>query len=182
MPRLFTAIEIPNDFRVRLSLLRAPLTGARWIEADNMHLTLRFVGDVTDREADDFARALDDVRAGSFEIRVSGAGAFGGHSPTVIYANVEHGDALDALRRQHERAARAVGFAPEAKPFKPHITLARLRHVRAAPVARFLEECGDLRLGPILVTRFALMSARPGTGGGPYAIEETYDLSPALVR
>jgi 2'-5' RNA ligase len=140
-----------------------------------MHLTLRFAGDLSAREADEFAAALDDVRAAPFSFRIRGAGAFGGGAPNVLYAAIEPNPSLDALQRQNDRAARTAGLSPDPRPFRPHITLARLRHGRPAPVARFLEECGDLSFDPIPVTRFVLMSARPGNGGGPYAVEEVYD-------
>ncbi len=177
MPRLFTAIELPADVRLRLSLIRGDLQHVHWVGAENMHITLRFAGDITGREADDFAQALDEVRAAPFTLKISGAGAFGGHHPTALFAAIEPNEALDALQRQHERAARSAGLAAEAKPFKPHVTLARMRQGRAARVAKFLEQQGDLRLGPIAVERFVLLSARPGVGGGPYALEAAYDLS-----
>ena len=116
------------------------------------------------------------MRAAPFTFRIAGAGAFGGQHPTVLYAAIEANEALDALQRQHERAARLAGLGPEPKPFKPHVTLARLRQGRASRVARFLEQNGDLRLGPIAVERFVLLSARREVGGGPYALEEAYDL------
>ena len=177
MPRLFTALEVPADIRLRLSLLRGPLPGAHWIDPDNMHLTLRFAGDITEHEANDFAQALDGVSAAALAFDITGVGSFGGKHPTILYADIAPNEALDALQRQHERAARIAGLAAEPRPFKAHVRLARLRQTRVTPVARFLETYGDLRLGPISVERFVLFSARAGTGGGPYAIEETYDLA-----
>lgn len=174
MPRLFTGIEIPAPIRLRLSLIRAPLDGAKWIDADNMHITLRFVGDVDGRTADDFADALADVHAQPFSVTIRGAGAFGGREPRVLWAGVSAGPELDALYRGHERAARLAGLEPDPRDFKPHVTLARLRRTRVQPVARFLEENGDLHMEPFTVTRFVLLSARPGSGGGPYAVEAAY--------
>ena len=63
MPRLFTAIEIPEATRVRLSLLRAPLSGARWVEPENMHITVRFAGDIDGRAADELVDFLAGIRA-----------------------------------------------------------------------------------------------------------------------
>jgi RNA 2',3'-cyclic 3'-phosphodiesterase len=181
MPRLFTAIELPPDIRLRLSLIRGDLQNAHWIEPGNMHITMRFAGDITDREATDFAQALDDARVDPFTLKISGTGSFGGRKPTALYATIEPSDALNHLQRLHERAARAAGLPAEPRPFKPHITLARLRNTRAPRVAQFLEQHGDLRLGPMTVERFVLLSARPGVGGGPYAIEEIYDLNDLTI-
>jgi len=174
VPRLFTGLEIPEAIRLRLSLIRAPLSGAKWVDAENMHITLRFIGDVDGRTADDFADALADVRAHPFSVTIQGTGAFGGRDPRVLWAGVSAGPELDALYRGHERAARAAGLEPDPHDFRPHVTLARLRRTRAHAVARFLEENGALRMESFAVTRFVLLSARPGSGGGPYVVEAAY--------
>ena len=174
MPRLFTAIEIPEAIRVRLSLLRAPLSGAKWIEPENMHITVRFAGDIDGRAADEFVDFLAGVRARPFEVTVKGVGAFGGRDPRVLWAGVEAGEPLEALYRAHDRAARTAGLEPEGRAFKPHVTLARMRGARQHAVARFLEEHGALRAEPFTATRFVLLSARPGTGGPPYVVEVAF--------
>ena len=101
-------------------------------------------------------------------------GAFGGRDPRVLWAGVDAGEPLDALYRAHDRAARAAGLEPEGRTFKPHVTLARMRGARQHAVARFLEENGALRTEPFTATRFVLLSARPGTGGGPYVVEAEF--------
>jgi 2'-5' RNA ligase len=174
MPRLFTALEIPAGVRNRLALMRAPLAGAKWVEPDNMHITLRFAGDIDGRTADDFADLLADVSAMPFTVSIVGAGAFGGRDPRVLWAGVEASSQLDALYRANERAARAAGLEADPRTFRPHVTLARMRGARQSAVARFLQENGDLRMEPFTVTRFVLLSARPGAGGGPYGIEAEY--------
>jgi 2'-5' RNA ligase len=174
MPRLFTAIEIPEPIRVRLSLLRAPLAGAKWIEPENMHITVRFVGDIDGRAADELVDFLAGVRARPFEVAIKGVGAFGGRDPRVLWAGVEAGEPLEALYRAHDRAARAAGLEPEGRTFKAHVTLARMRGARQHAVARFLEENGALRAEPFTATRFVLLSARPKTGGPPYGVEAEF--------
>jgi 2'-5' RNA ligase len=120
------------------------------------------------------ADALADVHARPFSLTVEGAGAFGGREPRVLWAGVSAGPELDALYRGHERAARAAGLEPDPRDFRPHVTLARLRRTRPQAVARFLQENGALRMEPFTVTRFVLLSARPGSGGGPYVVEAAY--------
>jgi 2'-5' RNA ligase len=181
MPRLFTAIELPEAMRMRLSLLRAPIAGAKWVEPDNMHLTLRFAGDIDARTADELANLLADVSIGPFAVSITGAGAFGGRDPRVLWAGVKAGPELDALYRANERAARGAGLDPDPRDFRPHVTLARMRGARQAAVASFLAETGDLRLEPFMVTRFVLLSARPGSGGPPYAVEAAYPLTDGAV-
>lgn len=174
MPRLFTALEIPTVMRTRLSLMRAPIDGAKWVQPENMHITLRFAGDIDGRTADEFADLLADVSAEPFAAAIAGAGAFGGRDPRVLWAGVEADPGLEALYRANERAARTAGLEPDPRDFRPHITLARMRGARQHAVARFLQEIGDLRMEPFMVTRFVLLSARPGSGGPPYAVEAAY--------
>jgi RNA 2',3'-cyclic 3'-phosphodiesterase len=174
MPRLFTAIEIPEAIRLHLSLIRAPLAGAKWIEPDDMHITLRFVGDVDGHTADEFASLLAGIRARPFTVSIQGVGSFGGREPKVLWAGVAAGEDLDTLHRANERAARGAGLEPEGRAFKAHVTLARMRGGRQQAVARFLEENGGLRTQPFTATRFVLLSARPGSGGGPYVVEAEF--------
>jgi 2'-5' RNA ligase len=176
MIRLFTAIEIPEQQRIRLGLLRAPLGGAKWVDPENMHITLRFAGDIEERVADAFADALGEIEIEPFRITIAGVGAFGGRDTRVIWAGVEAGPELEALYRANERAARVAGLEPAPRGFKPHVTLARMRGARNSTAAQFLEENGALRMDPFTVTRFVLLSARPGVGGGPYGLEVAYPL------
>jgi 2'-5' RNA ligase len=176
MVRLFTAIEIPEAQRVRLGLLRAPLGGAKWVDPENMHITLRFAGDIDETVADDFADALGEIEIDPFRTAIAGVGAFGGRGTRVLWAGVEAGPELDMLYRANERAARIAGLEPSPRGFKPHVTLARMRGARNSAAAQFLEENGGLRLEPFVVTRFVLLSARPGVGGGPYGLEAAYPL------
>lgn len=174
MPRLFTAIEIPAATCQRLALLRAPLQGARWIAPEDMHITLRFAGDIDGRMTDEFTELLDGIRMRPFTLTIKDLGAFGGRDPRVLWAGVEAGPELEALHRANERAARAAGLDSDSRTFKPHVTLARLRGGRQHEVAQYLEQYGGLRTEPFVVTRFVLLSARPGFGGPPYAIEIAY--------
>jgi 2'-5' RNA ligase len=176
MPRLFTAIEIPEAMRLRLSMLRSPVGGAKWVQPEDMHITLRFAGDIDGRTADDFANALAETAVAPFRVTIAGAGAFGGRDPHVLWAGVQGGLELETLYRANERAARAAGLDPDPRNFSPHVTLARMRRARQAEVARFLAENAAFRLEPFEVTRFVLLSARPGSGGGPYALEADYEL------
>ena len=144
MPRLFSAIEIPQSIASRLMLLRAGLAGARWIDPENYHLTLRFIDDVDGATAHDFTLALSEIAAAPFELRLNGLGSFGGNKPRAIFAGFAPSEGLAALRRANERAARKAGLPPEGRNFQPHVTLARLRGSRADAVAAYLERQGRI--------------------------------------
>ena len=176
MPRLFTAIEIPRSIAAHLTMLRSGLSGARWIDPENYHLTLRFAGDVDGATARDFTNALGDIVVPPFELRLNGLGSFGGNKPRTIIAGVCPCVELEVLQRANERAARKAGLPPEGRNFKPHVTLARLRGARRGIVARYLQHQGGMAAESFTVTRFVLYSSRDSVGGGPYVIEAAYNL------
>lgn len=176
MLRLFAGLELPEQHRLRLGFLRAPLPGAKWVEPEDMHITLRFAGDIDNHVASDFAEFLAAIELEPFEVRIAELGVFGGREPRVLWAGVNGGEPLAQLQRQTERAARSAGLEPEPQSYKPHVTLARLRGASAQDVARFLDTRALLDLPPFQVERFVLFSSKPKSGGGPYVIEEAYPL------
>jgi 2'-5' RNA ligase len=178
MPRLFTGIEIPPDIADRLAMLRGGLPNARWIDRDNYHLTLRFIGDVDRRVAEDVAESLDRVRRPVFSLRLTGVSALGTKRPHAIVAMAEATPALIELQAEHERILQRIGLPPEGRKYTPHVTLARLRHGHPRDIAEYLTLRGGFFAQPFAVERFVLFSSRDSTGGGPYIAEETYDLSP----
>ena len=176
MPRLFTAIEIPDELRPVLHSLHLTLPGARWVKPEAYHLTLRFAGDINNAVAREFAANLRGIDADVFPLRLSSVGTFGNHDPRAVWAGFEPSPALEALVRAHQRAARNARLPPEKRSFKPHVTLAHLKNSDPQAVARFLSRYAAFRSEPFIVTNFVLMSSKPVTGGGPYVKEETYSL------
>lgn len=177
MPRLFTALQVPPEAASRLAMMRSGLPGARWIDPENFHITLRFAGDVDGRTGDAFADALAAIRATAFALRLDGLGAFGGGRPRTLFAAVAPSEPLTTLQRANERAARQAGLAPEPRNFTPHLTLARMRGGRPEAVAAYLERQGGFFGEPFRVTRFVLMSSRDSVGGGPYVVEDAFWLA-----
>lgn len=177
MPRLFTALEIPRDAALSLSLLRGGLPGARWIDVENYHLTLRFIGDVEGHVADDVVDALDRIDRPAFDLTLSGVGAFGSKKPNTIYAATLPSPELNALQGEIDRICKRVGLASDQRKFLPHVTVARLRNSSPGEVARYLSGRGNFAAMPFRVGRFVLMSSRESVGGGPYVVEEAWPLS-----
>lgn len=178
MQRLFVGLEIPEHVRLRLALVKSPLPGARWIDEADLHLTLRFAGDISNRTADELASFLSAIEVDPFEVRITELGAFGGNDPRTIHAVVKGGLALEHLQKAVERAARSAGLPPDPRAFTPHITLARLRNTPPETVARFLGSRGRFEPLTFEVDQFVLFSARPRQGGGPYIVEEAFGLGP----
>jgi 2'-5' RNA ligase len=182
MPRLFTALEIPQSAALSLSLLRGGLPGARWIDRENFHITLRFIGDVDHRTADDLVNGLDRVHRTQFDLSLVGTGLFGSKKPHSIWAGVQPSPALSALQADIERVCQRIGLPPEPRKFTPHVTLARLKNARVDDVVHYMNGRGNFAAGPFTVTRFVVMSSRDSVGGGPYVVEEAYPLDIPRVK
>lgn len=176
MPRLFTGLALPEAIRDQLSDLEIPLPGCRWVPNDNLHITLRFAGDIDKGTAREFSSMLAGISIDAFVTRLCGLDTFGGKEPHTLYARVADNPLIDALARANERAAISSGLAPAGRNFIPHVTLARLKHADADALARFLGRNGGFRSSAFYVTEFDLYSSRPHTGGGPYVSEETFPL------
>jgi 2'-5' RNA ligase len=177
MPRIFTGLEIPQPITDQLSTLRGGIPGARWVDPENYHITLRFIGDVDDSIARDVAHTLGKVRRRPFELRLDGVSSFGGRKPRAVVANVAPTPSLLELQAEHERLLQRVGLDPEGRKFTPHVTLARMRDSSSRDVAEYLSARGGFRTGPFEVPRFVLYSARASVGGGPYIVEAAYPLA-----
>ena len=178
MPRLFTGLEIPTDIGFALSLKRGGLSGARWVDAENYHITLRFIGDVDHKTADEVADSLDRLANSlRFSVRLTQLGSFGGEKPRALYAGVEPSEALSRLQAAQERVLQRAGLPPEGRKFTPHVTLARLRGVGPEEVARFITEAGRFEPLSFPVGRFVLYSSKDSVGGGPYVVEQSYPLA-----
>src|SRR6202043_3011778 len=157
MPRIFTGLEIPIQIGRDLSMLRGGLPGARWIDPENYHVTLRFVGDVVAHEV---ASMLGMVRRTEFELRFEALSAFGRRRPRALVATLAPTQALMDLQAEHESLMRRVGLEAEGRKFTPHVTLARLRESSSRQVANYLSATTVLGMMSFKVSRFVLFSSR----------------------
>ncbi|KZL17027.1 2',5' RNA ligase family [Pseudovibrio axinellae] len=177
MPRLFTGLELPMSTGMMLSFLRGGLRGARWIDPENYHITLRFIGDIDDRIADEVAYELARVHRAPLTIKLIGLGAFGGTKPHTLWARVERTPELTELQAEQERILQRLGLQAARRKYKPHVTLARLRGTSPEEVANWLELQGEFSAPAFTAGRFVLFSAKAAVGGGPYLVEESYPLA-----
>ena len=176
MPRLFTGLEIPPDVAEELSFYQGGLFGARWIDEDFYHITLRFIGDVDIGTANLVYDELCRVSRDSFSVTLEGLTPFGGDRPRSLVASVRPSQPLTALQADHERAVRRAGVPPETRKFMPHVTLARLRGVSPEGVADYLTMRGRPEAVTFEASRFILYSSRDSVGGGPYVEEASFPL------
>jgi 2'-5' RNA ligase len=174
--RLFVALSIPDSVATGLFLIQAGIPGARWQTREQLHLTLRFIGEVDGREANDIDDALSAVSSPGFALALKGVGEFGGKNPHAVWAGVSDGQAVGHLNRKIETALQRVGVKAEERKFTPHVTLARLR---GAPRARVIDWIADHALyasAPFEVAEFALYSSALTPNGSVYRVERAYPL------
>lgn len=183
--RAFIAIELPEAVREKLGdlivALRRESFRASWVRTGHMHLTLRFLGEVTDERLEVIDPSLRDACANtpSFTLEVRGLGAFPNlRRPSVLWVGVGPLEpALADLQRAAETAARNAGLAPESKPFHPHVTLARFKDPRAAGgLAGEVEARLDFGAGAFDVTHVSLFSSELTPRGPIYTRIREYPL------
>ena len=179
MIRLFVAIELPEKVRARLALLGGGIPRARWIPSENLHLTVRFIGEVDEGRMEDIDEALQSVEAPGFEMFLEGVGYFGRpRAARSIHVGIARNPALCHLHDKIESALVRARFEPERRKFAPHVTLARLDNAPVSRIMAFVAGNNLFRDGPITVDRFALLSSFRGRNGSIYRAEQHYPLLP----
>lgn len=180
--RLFVALDLPTPVRRHLALMAGGLPGARWVPAENHHLTLRFIGETPGWQAEEIHHALTGLRAPGFTLSLAGLGLFekGGRG-TALWAGVERTPPLDHLHAKIETALQRIGLEPERRRFAPHVTLARLDNVLEAKLAAYLQAHGLFRATPVAVGHFTLFISHRGKDRAVYEAMAEYDLARAVA-
>ena len=177
MYRLFVAIELPPSVKQELARIALGVPGARWLEADEIHLTLRFIGEVDGDVYRDVAGVLGEIDTPAFPLVLKGVGHFPPRGePRILWAGVERNQELQRLHGRVESALGRVGVPPDDRKFSPHVTLARLKHTPPERVGRYLTQYGLFRTDPFPVTEFALFSSQLGSKRAVHRLEEAYPL------
>jgi len=176
MLRTFIAIDLPNDVKEHLAMMQGGIPGARWVDDDNLHLTLRFVGDIEGHVFDHLADALDRIQFPPFDVTLSGVGHFPPRKqPKTLWVGAVS-DQLKALRDRVERTVVECGLDPERRKYHPHVTVARLNGSPSSKVARFLASYGMFRHDPFLVKSFHMYISHLHASGADYSREVSFDL------
>lgn len=179
MPRLFTALHVPEHIAETLQRRQTGLPGAKWRPMEALHITLAFYGDATERQADDLASEL--VRAegrGAFDLELSGVGAFGdNHQSHTIWAGVKSNEALNQLAARCKAAGDRAGLPPERREYRPHVTLAYLKpETNPDRIGAWITGHNLLQSPPIRFTTFGLYSSVLTREGSVYTLEREYYL------
>jgi 2'-5' RNA ligase len=179
MMRLFVGLGVPEGLGQRLSVLQSGQPGARWVAPENMHLTLRFVGEAARDAAEDIDEMLAGVSAPGFDLHLQGLGTFGeGAKTRAVWVGIVPSEPLKFLQAKVESAVVRAGQDPEGRKFSPHITLARFNRADPTRLQNFLEGNNLFRAGPWTVDHFTLFESRMGKGGSVYTPLADYELTP----
>lgn len=180
MPRLFIALPVPEDVADSLVTLQSGVPDARWVPAENFHVTLCFAGQVQGAVGRDLEEELSDIAGGPFAVTVAGVDQFSsGKQPKALVALVEKSDKLDWLQQKVSTVARNCGIGVERRKFRPHVTLARFRNGAETGhhIAQFMASHSRFRAGPWIAEHFSLYSSRQGRNGSIYIEEAAYHLA-----
>ncbi len=175
MLRLFVGIPFPPELKLRLSLLCAGVSGAKWVDPGNFHLTLRFIGETDEAQAADIDMALSRLRARSFNLQLAGTGVFG-DKPRMLWVGAERSPELLQLHDKVEQAMIRAGLPPEPRKFTPHVTLARLHRPAIEHLSCFLTMHAQFRADPLPVERFSLIASFLTKAGSVYEDQADYPL------
>ncbi len=182
MIRLFIGIPLPETLRQRLTLMQAGVPEARWVPPENLHLTLRFIGEVEEPVAQDIHDALSRLNVAAFPLTLRGAGLFSaGKRPRALWIGVEENPALNYLQSKVERAVQKAGLEPEHRQFTAHVTIARVSKSPLNRLESFIAEHDSFAAGPITIDQFALYESHLGKAQAHYHVVADYPLIGAML-
>ena len=172
MIRLFFGLELPGELRLRIGGIARGIEGARWVAPEDLHITLRFIGEVDEPAMEEIAAEAASIRFRPFAVTLAGAGHFERRGRVgAVWIGVEPNPELTALRERIEAAALRAGQEPEGRRFRPHVTVARLSRARPGAVRDWLAANTLFRAVPFAVERFVLFSSTLGRDGSTYVAE-----------
>lgn len=176
--RLFVAIDLPWDLREKLVQMSRGLPGARWVPEQNLHLTLRFIGELPSHRGEEIDLALATLRGKRFSLTLCGVGTHSrGGRETALWVGVERNPGLEHLQAKIETALQRAGLPPERRRFQPHVTLARLDGCAEDRLVSYVQSHNLFRAGPVEIDAITLFSSQLGHDASVYTAEEAYALA-----
>ncbi len=177
MPRLFIAIDLPEEIKEGVISLCSGLPGARWVPDDQLHLTLRFLGEVDHSLFSELYNRLDEIRLKSFPLHLKGLGIFPtAQKPRVLWVGLKKSAPLMELRKRTDSVLRHLDIPLEKKKFSPHITIARLHKTPSPRLGTYLANNNLFRQPPFRVNSFRLYSSILKPKGAIHTCEAEYFL------
>lgn len=175
--RLFIAIPLPEPVRRRLSDLKQSIEGVRWQRQKQLHITLKFLGDTPEEHLNSLVDELQGIDYQTFTIIIKGFGSFPrGGDPRVLWAGISDPAKLTKLHARIEEKCIAMGYKAEARPFKPHITLGRIKSASKQDILSFINQHKQVVIPEIAVTEFVLYESKLRPGGAVHKKMEHFPL------
>jgi len=175
--RLFVAIDLPARVKEQIRFICHGVPGANWLEPEQLHLTLCFIGEVDGAVFRDIAETLAHIKCEPFTVVLSGAGCYPlRKKPKSLWVGVEKNEALAHLHRKIETALVWAGLPKEGRKFSPHVTVAQLKGPRVNKIAGFLAANSLFKVAPFPVDEFCLYSSFLSSQGAIHQLEENYPL------
>ena len=175
MVRLFIGLTLPDHIKDQLVPMASGIPEARWIDQQNLHLTLRFIGEVNEDVVEDIHNALSKLKFQSFTLQLNGVDCFRSRNKVrSVWAGITPLASLKALRGRVESILVNTGLPPETRKFKPHVTLARLKHTKVTSVIPYLEANAGFQTRQFQVEQLVLFQSHLGHGGATYVALATY--------
>jgi 2'-5' RNA ligase len=175
MPRLFIAVDLPETIKENLESMSFGIPGAKWVRPEQLHLTVRFIGEVDGALFHDIKNILAEVSAASFSLQLKGVGYFPPRgAPRVLWIGLGKSEPLLLLRKKIDLRLLRVGVEPEGRKFSAHITLARLKNSPVQKIANFLSGNGLFSQEPFQVEDFKLYSSILSPKGAYHKVERIY--------
>ncbi len=177
MIRLFVALDIPEDVRMFICNMGASIPGAKPVPSDQIHLTLKFLGDTEPYKLEEIVIALATLQQQKITIAIRSVGHFPPRgAPRVIWAGVDPVQNIVKLRNKVEKSLAEIGIERERRKFSPHITLARLNSSPIHQVTRFLAENAMFETPQFSLSEFQLYSSTLTPKGAIHTREATFPL------
>lgn len=169
---------MPTNTIKRLSALAFGLPGAHWTRPENLHLTLRFIGEVDEGKAQDIDSALVGINAPPFDLSLYGMGFFGKtKAARAVWARVERNDELIRLQHKIQSGLQRVGINSDERKFTPHVTLARLKGTPRIQLEEFVAGHANFKTPSFRIDKFVLYSSFLSSSGAIYTPEADYPLT-----
>lgn len=178
MPRLFVAIDLPDSLKAEISeLIAYGMPGVAWVDSKQLHLSLRFIGEVDEQVLDQLITCLLKIHQQPFILKLKGVGTFPqGKSPRVIWAGVEKNDLLVQLHHKIEHQINSIGIKGEHRKFHPHVTMGRVKSNKIKRMGDYLAHYDLFRSEPFHVEYFSLFSSLLTPSGAKYTKEAEFSL------
>lgn len=179
--RLFVAIPMPESVTEQVGEVQEPIEGVRWQKEQKLHLTLKFLGNTETQRAREIQQALDAISISSFSITIDGLGYFPkGKKPRVLWAGIQKNEPLQKLHEAVESRCTDLGFDPEQRSFKPHVTIGRIKGASRSEVEDFIDQHKNFHISDVPVEEFVLFESKLHPEGAKHFRKKTYNLSESV--